>query len=450
MAPPIPSNLHLASNVAITAALSNLRSTYNARNAWQNTATNKYVIDTIDELGRDILASSINNTDVVHYLSSSVFIHCFNGWNYLSNAINSMLEGDYGSAIHNAYYAELRSIFSILASQGIGVFDKKNILVDQNGIVHRVTPINSPTHKFAKEAFDEWLNNPANSETILKLFIVHNAPLKDWIDSTGISSALSGELASQKLKQWSLDLNIVNEEQKFRNFVSYNPLKFDLSIATYTDNIENRLKFLIDLWKLCGPSDLFPLSILRNSYENLYTSTYNFDIKDLDMKADWERLFTDLGQNVDDPKNQQIIQFLRRDINAVENSVFDYANSVRHNNPILESDVEPFGIISRACLLLLINTKIVESILRQSGTSKADLRFWFDNIGLKSGFWGATGAPQAFSDLWSDIEIEIEDIENWIRDPHTILDPFNYKSDLKNSTTHIRNFGKAYLWNTGL
>jgi hypothetical protein len=450
MAAPTPSNLHLASNVAITTALSNLRSTYNARNAWQNTTTNKYVLDTIEELGRDILASSINNTDAVHYLASSVFIHCFNGWNYLSNAINSMMEGDYGSAIHNAYYAELRSIFSILASQGIGVFNKKNILVDQNGIVHRVTPFNSPTHTFAKEAFDEWLNNPANSETILKLFTVGNAPLKDWIECTGISSALSGELASTKMKQWSLDLNIVNEEQKFRNFVSYNPLKFDLSTATLADNIENRLKFLIDLWKLCGPSDLFTLSILRNSYESLYTNTYNVDIKDLDMKADWERLFTDLGQNVNDSKNQRIIQFLRRDINTVENSVFNYADNVRHSTPILEGDVDPFGIISRACLLLLINTKIVESILRQSGTSKVDLKFWFDNIGLKSGFWGAAGEPQSFSDLWSDVEIEIEDIENWINNPHTIFDAFNYKNDLKESTMHIRNFGKAYLWNTGL
>jgi hypothetical protein len=120
-----PSNISLASNAAITAALSNLKSTYNATNSWQNTSNNKYVLDTIDEFGRDIAASNINNVDAVNYLATSVFIHCFNGWNYLSAAVNSMLEGDYGSAIHSAYYAELRSIFSILASQGIGVFNKK-------------------------------------------------------------------------------------------------------------------------------------------------------------------------------------------------------------------------------------------------------------------------------------------------------------------------------------
>jgi hypothetical protein len=323
-------------------------------------------------------------------------------------------------------------------------------LVDNGGIAHRVTPVNSPTHQFAKDAFDEWLNNPSNSETILKLFIVDNASLKDWMYHTGISSVQSGELASAKLKQWSLDLTVVNEEQKFRNFVSYNPLKFDLTSVTIADNIEQRLKFLIDIWKLCGPSDLFSLSILRTSYESLYKNVYNVDIKDLDMKADWERLFTDLGQNVNEAKNQRIIKFLRRDINALDNSVFNYADSIRHNTPILESDVEPFGIISRACLLLLINNKIVESILRQSGTSKSDLKFWFDNIGLKSGFWRANNEPLSFADLWNDVEIEIEDIENWIKNSSTVFDAYNYKNDLKNSTMHIRNFGKAYLWNTGL
>ena len=449
MAASLPSNLNQASGASIIAALSNLRRSYNARNAWLDPATNKYVVDTIEKLKSDISSSSLSNQEVIDYLATSVLIHCFNGWTYLSNSIASLLEGDYGNAIHNAYYAELRSIMSFLGSQGIGVFDKSNVLVDRHGIVHPVTPPKRPTHKFVKEAFDEWLNNPANSQTILSLFTVEDATLQDWIATTGFSSLTASELSANKLKQWSLDLNTIGIEQKFRNYVSYNPLRYDLSSVTLADNIEARMKFIIDLWNLSGPNKLFPMSILRNTYENLY-STIPFDIKDLEMNRDWKRIFSDMGKNADDIMNQNIINFLRRDINSVDNLVFQYANTIQPSTPIIESDIEPFGIMSRACIMLMLNTKILESLLRQSGTSKEDLKFWFDNIGLKSGLWNLGSEPNSFVDLWSDVEIEIEDIASWLEDPTSILDSYHSKHDLHSSRKHVRNFAKAYLWNIGL
>ncbi|WP_288443728.1 hypothetical protein [uncultured Chryseobacterium sp.] len=443
----IPSNLNQASGSAITAALSNLRTSYNGRGSWLDSATNKYVTNTIDTIQTDISASTLDNTQMADYMATSVLIHCFNGWTYLSNAVSSLLEGDHANSIHNAYYAELRSIISILGSQGIGVFNKYNVLINNSGVALAVTPYRKATHVFAKDAFDEWLNNPVNSQSILSLFSVDNSTLKDWLHHTGLSSVISGELAAEKLKQWSLDLSTIQNEQKFRNFVSYNPMTLELNTAL-ADDIKERMKFIIDLWKLCGPSDLFGLSILRNSYENLY-GAYSYNVKDLDMRADWERIFIDLGRDCYNFQNQQIIKFLKREINTADNLVFDYAENIKTSSPILESDVEPFGIISRACIMLLLNTKIVESILKQSGTSKADLKFWSDNIGIKSGFWSSTAEPDSFSDLWSDVELELEDIQSWINDPLS-TDAFKFKNDLKGSTVHIRNFAKAYLWKVGI
>lgn len=447
--PVLPSNLHLASNTAITAALSNLRLTYNGRNAWLDPAANKYIVDPIEEIKRDITASTLNSAHITDYMATSVLIHCFNGWTYLSNAVNSLLEGDFGNAIHNAYYAELRSIFSILGSQGIGVYNRNNVLIDQYGAAHQVTPINKATHVFAKDAFDEWLNNPSNRQTILSLFTVEGSSLQEWVLHSGLSSELSGELAAAKLKQWSLDVAVIHNEQKFRNYVSYNPLRFNMAPPAMADNIENRLRFTTDLWKLCAPDQLFSYSILRNTYENLYR-TMDFALTDLDMKADWERLFTDIGKNVNDAQSQTLIRFLKREINTNDNLVFHYADTINVSSPIIEQDIEPFGIISRACIMLLLNTKIIESVLRQSGTSKNDLKFWFDNIGLKSGLWNTATEPIAFADLWADVELDIEDISSWINDPAITSDPFTYKNDLKGSTSHIRNFAKAYLWNSGL
>ena len=98
-------NLHLASGTPILNALTRLKSTFNTQNAWLG--SNRYIIDTSTILGNDIRANTINNADITNYMASSVPIHCFNGWSYLSSAVSSFLEGDCANAIHNAYYAEL-------------------------------------------------------------------------------------------------------------------------------------------------------------------------------------------------------------------------------------------------------------------------------------------------------------------------------------------------------
>ena len=443
-------NLNLASNSAITTALTNLKGTYNGRNAWLNTSINKYIIDTSDEIKRDFVGGSINHPHMVNYLATSVFIHCFNGWSYLSGAISALMEGDYSNAIHNDYYSELRVILSFLASQGIGVFNGNNIVVDRHGMAHEVFPKKKRTHDFANEAFDEWHTPPLNTDTFLKSFTIDSSTLHDWIGATGFSAEAPRELIAAKLKQWSFDLTLLKKENKFRNFVSYNPQCFDLSLVRKSDNIQERLNFVIDVWKLCGPNNLFANSILRKSYETLYVSLFNMPLSELKDDTDWKEIFTDLGKNPNDQTSQSLIRFLTRQTNPNENLIFDYAESQRYSDPVLEIDTDPIGIISRACLIMLINTKIIETVLRQSGTSKEDLKFWFDNIGLKSGYWDAGAEPDLFSDLWIDVEIELGDIKRWIDNPATNFNPFNLKNNLKSSTTHIRSLGKACLWGIGL
>ncbi|BAU52542.1 hypothetical protein [Mucilaginibacter gotjawali] len=451
MPPPTPiTNLHLASGSAIAAALSNLKGTFNGINGWQNAANNKYIIDTVDEIGRDFRAGSINNIEIVNYIATSACIHCFNGWSYLSSSINSLLEGDYGNAIHSAYYAELRGITSFLASQGIGVFNGNNVIIDQLGVAHEATPKKLQTHVFAKQAFDEWLNNPANSETLLKSFIIENSSLSDWMVATGFSTDMAPRLASIWLQDWSIDLSVINTEQKLRNYVSYNPQNFDLSIVRGADNIRDRVSFIVELWKLCSPNEIFPNSILRNTYEMLYSNLFSMNLTELDRVKDWNPILTALGKNPADNRSDFIIQFLLRQIEPANNIVFDYANSVRYSVPVLEHETNPIGIISRACLILLVNTKIVESMLKQSGTTKADLRFWFDNIGLKLGYWNAGAEPYLLSDLWSDVELELDSLEAWVSNPSTIFTPYNYKTNFKGSMPHFRHLGKACLWNIGL
>jgi hypothetical protein len=443
-------NLSEASSAAIRTALSNMRSTYNARNAWINTAGNRYIADALGQLKSDFRNGTIDNRAITDYVASSICIHCFNGWSYLSTAVTALLEGDYGNAIHNAYYAELRTMMSFLATQGIGVFDGQNVLIDQAGVAKFATP-HLRTHVFAKTAFDQWLNTPGNSESLLKLLVIENYSLDDWLNSTGFSPAseLPGKVAKGWFKDWSVDLSIIEDEQQIRNFVSYRPQCFDESIPRLSDNVETRLQFIAELWKLCAPEKLFDHSILRTTLEVLYKELFDTNLLYLDVNNDWKRHLTDLGMNPNDQSSQYLINFFRRQIEPANNQVFDRAKNITFNVPVQESDTEPMGIISRACLLLLITTKVIETIMRQTGTSRANLQFWYSNIGLKTGYWESGNEPALFSDLWLDVEEELGDLKSWLNSPGAIRSPYTLQRDLRKRIPHINQLSRAYLWGIG-
>jgi len=444
-------NINLASSNSIIATLAGLRSTYNPKNAWQNNGENRYIVDTITKVKAGLTAGTLNNAEVIKYVSTSVFIHCFNGWAYLSSAVNSLLEGDYGNAIHNAYYAELRGIMSFMAGQGVGTFNGANIIIDSTGNVHSALPVDKPTHVFAKSAFDTWLNAPGNANLIFNGFTAQNKSLSDWLTATGFSSEVAGYQASAWLQNWSMDLNVIDTEQKLRNFVSYNPQMFDLTHVFLADDVKARAKFVIDLWNLCSPSGIFADTILRNSLEKMYNDLFSYTgMNQLDVEKDIKPIFTALGKNPNDIQSQNMIDFLRRVTVPSDNLVFNHASNINYSVPVLESQIDPMGIISRACLILLVNTKMIENLIRLSGTTKADLKFWFDSIGVKLGYWNLAAEPYLLSDLWSDVQFELSDIQTWIDNPATVFTPFNFKTNFRDSMPHHKSLSKAYLWNLGL
>ena len=163
------SNLNLASPTAVGSALSNMVGHLNTRDAWLDNS-NKYIGEAFDVIKQDLLNGTLNNQELSDYIAASICIHCSNGWSYLSTAVSSLLEGDYAGAVHNAYYAELRAIMAFLAIQGIGVFNNQHILIDANG--HAVkADLQTGTHVFAKEAFDQWLYIPANLTLVFRAML---------------------------------------------------------------------------------------------------------------------------------------------------------------------------------------------------------------------------------------------------------------------------------------
>jgi hypothetical protein len=222
-----------------------------------------------------------------------------------------------------------------------------------------------------------------------------------------------------------------------------------MNLGRHSENIENRLKFIADLWKLCAPSELFSNSILRNTLSDLYQQLFAMDVTQFELESDWKSRLIELGMDPYNTRSDYLVNFFRREIEPVDNLVFAHAKNVVPSSPILEVDTDPIGIISRACLLLLINTKAIESILRQTSTSKTDLKFWFDNIGIKLGYWDAASEPYLYSDLWNDVESEISEVNRWLADPSLIHSPYTFKKSFGGHYSNLLHLNKSYLWNLG-
>ena len=110
---------------------------------------NKYSIDTVKKIVAKSKAGHIQEArHLSQYIAASCVLHCADGWAYLGKAILAVLRGDPHRSRHFGYYAELRAAMSLLASEGIGVFDKKHAVIDARNSVALFTG-NYGTHQFA-------------------------------------------------------------------------------------------------------------------------------------------------------------------------------------------------------------------------------------------------------------------------------------------------------------
>ncbi len=440
------SNLHLASGIPIKNSLTALRPTFGPNQSWVPN-TNRYVQNALGNITTDLApGNSIVHNDMVDYIAASTVIHCFNSWSYLTSAISSFLEGDYGTAVHNAYYSELRSLMSFLAVQGVGIFSNKHIIVDASGTTHKavVSGIVPSTHVVAKAAFDQWLKEQANTTLLLQSITVKDIPLENWLNQAGFSSLLAGKTSAQLLNNWSLDINLLENEHDLRNFVSYRPQNFDFGILRHSDNIRNRLETILGIWDMCEPSRFFELFILRRTLDDLNNARTAHPYSDED-DATVSKLVEELGLN---PNGAQkyIVDFLKRRLKNTDNVLLNHARTFFVSNPVLEIETEPAGIISRACLLLLTVTNVVTNLIKSTGTNVSELMHWHNNLGIKLGYWEAGNSPEDFVDLWPEISDEIVEINAWLIGQGTIPSVFSFRRDLKQHSSNIRLLNKSYFW----
>ena len=335
------------------------------------------------------------------YIAASVFGHAFDGWAFLGRAIEAELAGDPDIARHLAYYAELRAGISFLASQGIGVFNNKHILVE-NPQLCKSSMVEAGTHLFTWHALNELANQTHGVKAVFSAIKPQNVPLNDWINCFSRSGNF---LAATWLQQWGFDLNQLTKDREARNIASYNPTPFT---SPGPRSIESAMEDVLHFWEICSPGVRggFPeldLDLLRNCLWHItkgvgksnYEKSLKHAISQLGLTSHSDSLSTSLSW-----KNR------RHQCKVLENaSLSDPETDLNHSTQVL----------ARATLLLRVATGCAANLLDEANLIPIDeLKFWWIDRSVRRGLWPNSYPPAEFNELWIDIEDAISEIRDWL------------------------------------
>jgi len=384
--------------------------------------TNKYRANCVRALWRHTQQGGcgIIASDMREYIAASVPLHCADGWRFLGRALGCHLGGDAPSAVHFAYYAELRAAMALLASQGTGVFSNKHVAVGGQGKCEVIrggtaTPRARPlsTHVFVWEAFRHWSGLSRARQLLGSILAPGGVPLAEWVGELGLRAQGQGALANRWLGQWGLDLRRLSEDRGARNEASYRPSAIKSPKVMGT---KEAVVFGAEAWALLEPTgasrfERMDRHLLRKSLEQAF--------KGLTGSGGTSRRYAEAVNDVVQSlgpggvPSDQWVDFLTRQQEVEDAAVLqmaerrDRAGAATHH----------LQVISRAILLLRVATGaclgIIEQALEEWDDVWEDMRFWWQPFGVTHGLWEPGDEPDAMSDLWADVEQAIEDLLDW-------------------------------------
>ena len=353
--------------------------------------------------------SQIDGRSIADYIAYSVLLHLADGWTFLSRGLEAVKAGDGDTAIHMGYYAELRGAMSLLAAEGVGVFDRRHAAVDTSyGTSDLVGP---GTHTIVWELLKEWGNDTNRSPSILEAIVVEQRPISDWLTQAGRIPTVQHVIANNWLTQWSLDLRQFSEDRDARNQASYRPHRIAPSSGGYAGTSSRIVDPLLNVWDSLEPtSDPGGAAIDRSLLGRALSLV--FDRANQPVLA-WHKFIDDRLAAA----SFDLRQFLKRPASnydpilgwASQSSTPAYANAV----------------IARATLLLRVACGLCALRLEQALVKKDHLRFWWDQMGQESGYWMRGDEPATFADLWNDIDYAVVEVKNTIKgssSPIAVLD----------------------------
>ncbi|WCM25476.1 hypothetical protein NDN01_15630 [Sphingomonas sp. QA11] len=333
------------------------------------------------------LQIAVAGQDLVEIIAVRGPLHAIDGWSYVARALNALISGDPHGARHLAYYGELRGALSILASSGIGIFNKRNAVVDVTGVVHSLTE--RATHNMCWATISQWALSAASLDQMVSSLHLGGTSLLDPFREFFPSGA--SVAASHLMTEWGFDLAQGGEDRDERNWSSYQPTALADIITTPADDTA----FLTMFWESLRPGGIaLERHLLRILLE-------------VEARVHNEQLtaYRDPYDRLDDGLKTLIpFEFLTRVTDALDHDFLIHAS--RRTLP-----AHPYSMICRAALLLRLATGMAERNLVGAGIQPAvQFETWWREFGVNHGLWAPEAAPATSFQLWDDVDLALEDV----------------------------------------
>jgi hypothetical protein len=295
-------------------------------------------------------------------------VHLVEGWRYLSGAVYAYLHHSNGTAIHQAYYAQLRAVFSLFASSGIQINNNKNCYVDSK---NTQVAFPGPTHQATWVLWEEWIKT-SEAQSILRseISIMPNVSLGAFEAHIGAQLATVGALAL-----WGYDLLQLKNDHFERNRRSYRPYWTDEPLTTMA---ASDVDFVRSLWSLLLPKthgrwgfDIgYIVYLVGKSLQGAKDAN-----PALSTRKEYFRLLKEIARKTGAELKHIHFALTQEQLDL---SLFRFA---------AESNTTPRNVISRAVFLLRIATLALKSNLEKYDIPNTSGSKWIRNWLHHAGLW---------------------------------------------------------------
>lgn len=355
---------------------------------------NRYRVHVVKKITADSQTGGrgVNKHHVGAYIVASGPLHAMDGWAYLGRSINAQFAGDLATAIHLAYYSELRAAMAILAVAGVGVFNNRHFVIKVNGECVPV-PGGPGTHDMVWESLRIWAGTSGAGDLVGRSIAPAGIPIADWCSAhPGLVSWRP--VAASWLLAWGVDIKNYSADRDSRNTVSYRPSGLGgprLPEARFTRDA------VVELWSVLEPGDS-PFAALDQA---LLREAIRAARRANGLRSRMSTIATEIVSRVGLSPGGQTA-YLNYLVSTDRVPIIDWAADTSR----LWARAHVRQVTSRAMLLLRIATGAATELLRRTGISPAAITFWKGELGQNRGLW--VGAPPTdLADLWADVEAGI-------------------------------------------
>lgn len=398
MTVPSPSRVFTASDLLkassaneITSTLTRLRSRFRRWKRWL-TQSHQYLNVVAALQPRNV---PIDGSKLAEYVACSSVLHLVDGWVYLSRAFDAMKLGDKHTAAHLAYYAELRAAMSLLATEGIGVFNDRHVALGPGGMVTDWTNNGGSkgprvgTHWATWALLNAWGDDASRAGNVLTSIAVERRSMAEWLQVAGVFPSVQHVVARSWLKSWSIDLNLFPADRDLRNRTSYRPSRLDVHPPVKVDPLEDMVNPLLHTWDALEPAAEAGGAVLDHAL--LYGALRLAFNEGSAATPTWDSFLDRLSETASSTLIVELKSLIRSDYYVL--SAAD------------DSRVPPRvqAVLARATLLLRLANGLCAQQLKASNIGKDDIRFWWARLGADGGMWSDESEVDPFSNLWAEV-----------------------------------------------